>query len=304
MKEQELIDKIQALKKDKKVLIVAHYYAPHSVQSIADAVGDSYYLSKVCKAQPEQTIIFCGVKFMGESAKILSPEKKIIMVDSQADCPMAHMITEDKIVEMRQKYEDLAVVCYINSTAEIKAHSDVVVTSSNAYRVISRLPQKYIFFIPDQHLGHFVAKQLPNKQFIFNEGYCPIHTKIKVEELKKLKQQYPKAQVVAHPECTEEIVEIADYVGSTAGILEFVKGDTASTIIVATEAGILYQLKKNNPNKQFLMAHDQMICPDMKLNTLQKVYHALLAGDDIIEVEDKIAQKAKEALLKMHELGD
>lgn len=304
MKEQELIKEIKRLKREKKALIVAHYYVNDEVQAIADFVGDSYYLSKICMNQKETLIIFCGVKFMGESAKILNPEKCIIMAETSADCPMAHMIESDKIEAVKAQYKDLAVVCYINSTAEIKAHADVIVTSSNAYDIIKKLSQKNIFFIPDEHLGRYIASKLPEKHFIFNDGFCHVHTSITKGNLEKSMQLQPDAKVLVHPECPLEVIKLAHYVGSTSGIIHYATQSECNKFIICTEMGILYELKKKNPNKKFYSVGHRQFCPNMKRITLKHVYEALLYEEGKIKVEDKIAEKAKYALNKMHELGE
>lgn len=199
------IQEIRALQKEKNAVILAHYYVDGAVQQIADYVGDSYFLSKLATGIPQENIIFCGVSFMGESAKILNPGKHVYMADTGADCPMAHMVDIEKIDEVRKKYPDAAVVCYVNSTAEIKAHADVCVTSSNAIRVVRALPNPQIFFIPDNNLGRYVAKQVPEKEFIFHDGFCHVHKSITPENVRAAKAAQPEALVLAHPECTEEL---------------------------------------------------------------------------------------------------
>ena len=220
--EEEIKQQIAALKKEKDAVILAHYYVDGPVQEIADFVGDSYYLAKKATTVSERVIIFCGVSFMGESAKILNPDKKVVMADETADCPMAHMVDVDRIKEVRQEYPDVAVVCYVNSTAEIKAASDVCVTSSNAIKIVKNLPNHDIFFIPDNNLGRYVAKQLPDKHFIFNDGFCHVHKSIHREDVLKAKEVHPEALVLAHPECTEDTLELADFIGSTSQIIDYV----------------------------------------------------------------------------------
>ena len=214
---------IERLKKEKNAVILAHYYAPDEVQKIADYTGDSFYLAKIAKQSTADILVFCGVSFMGESAKILNYNKKVLMPDLTADCPMAHMVKPGLIAEMRDKYEDLAVVCYINSTAELKCQSDVCVTSSNAVKIVNALPNKNIFFIPDCNLGRHVAEQISDKNIILNDGCCPIHAKMTGEQIKREKEQHPNALVLAHPECTESVLALSDYIGSTSGIIDFVK---------------------------------------------------------------------------------
>ena len=228
-------NQIEQLKREKNAVILAHYYVPNEVQEIADYVGDSFYLAKVAKQSDADIIVFCGVQFMGESAKILNPDKKVLMPEPLADCPMAHMVADGVIEEMRNTYDDLAVVCYINSTAALKCKSDVCVTSSNAIKIVKALPNKNIFFIPDKNLGSFVAKQVPEKNIILNDGCCPIHAKITAAQIQREKQAHPNALVLTHPECEAEVVEMSDFVGSTAEIIDFAKESSSKEFIVCTE---------------------------------------------------------------------
>lgn len=303
MEKEQLIEQIKGLKEKKQALIVAHYYVDDDIQEIADYVGDSYYLSKVCMSRPEKLIIFCGVLFMGESAKILNPEKTVIMAEELADCPMAHMIEVERIKEVRNQYEDLAVVCYINSTTEIKAESDVVVTSANAYDIVRKMPQKNIFFVPDEHLGRYIAGKLPEKNFIFNDGFCHVHTSITKEALEKAKAIRPEAEILVHPECKTEIVEMGNYVGSTSGILKYASQSEKTEFIICTEMGILYELKKQNPNKKFYSVGHRQFCPNMKRICLKDVYNALETERNPIELEQNIIERAKGALENMHALA-
>lgn len=295
---------IYELKKQKDAVILAHYYVDGEVQDIADYVGDSYYLSKVAMQVDQKTIVLCGVQFMGQSAKILNPEKTVIMPDNSADCPMAHMIDEEEIKQVRSKYDDVAVVCYINSTAEIKALADVCVTSSNALKIVKALPNKNIFFIPDKNLGKYISKLVPNKNFIFNEGFCPTHQNLEIGDIEHALTLYPKAKVLVHPECTEEVVEIADYVGSTSGIIEFATKSKATDFIVCTEHGILHQLNKRNPSKNFYFTKYVPICPNMKKVTLEKIKDALETMEEPIELDDELIHASKKALNRMHELAE
>ncbi|MBR2009476.1 MAG: quinolinate synthase NadA [Peptococcaceae bacterium] len=217
---QDIVNEIAALKQEKDAVILAHYYVRPEVQAIADYIGDSFYLSKVAANLDAKTIVFAGVFFMGESAKVLNPGKTVLLPDMKADCAMAHMADVATIQKMRETYDDLAVVCYINSTAELKQHSDVCVTSSNAVKIVKALPNKNIFFIPDRNLARYVAAQVPEKNFVFNEGYCPIHEQILMNELHEVKAAHPQALVLAHPECKKELLDEADYIGSTSGIIE------------------------------------------------------------------------------------
>lgn len=298
-----IIDDIKRLKKEKNAVILAHYYVCDEVQEIADFVGDSYYLSKKATEVPESMIVFAGVNFMGESAKILNPEKNVVMVDANADCPMAHMITPEKIQEIRNKYDDIAVCCYINSTAQIKAHSDVCVTSSNALDIVKSLPNKNIFFIPDGNLGRYISKEVTDKNFIFNDGYCPVHVKITKDDILAKKSEYPNAKVLIHPECTPDAVELADYAGSTSGIIDYATKSDCKEFIIATEKGVLYELKTKNPNKSFYTVNDNQICPDMKFVTLEKIKNVIENTENVVELSDELMIGAKNALEEMLRLA-
>ena len=299
-----IINEIKKLKKEKNAVILAHYYVCDEVQEIADFVGDSYYLSKKATEVSESMIVFAGVKFMGESAKILNPEKTVVMVDAKADCPMAHMVTPEKIEEVRSKYYDLAVCCYINSTAEIKAHSDVCVTSSNALKIVKSLPNKNIFFIPDGNLGRYIAEKVTDKNFIFNDGYCPVHVKITREDIINKKKEYPNAKVLIHPECTPDAVELADYAGSTAGIIDYATKSHCDEFIIATEKGVLYELRNKNPEKKFYTVNDSQICPDMKYVTLEKIKNVIKNTENVVELSEKMSDGAKKALDEMLRLAE
>ena len=296
-------NKIRELKKQKNAIILAHYYAPAEVQKIADYVGDSFYLAKIAKSSTADVIVFCGVAFMGESAKILNPNKKVLMPDVSADCPMAHMVTEGRIKKLREKYDDLAVVCYINSTAELKCQSDVCVTSSNAVKIVKALPNKNIFFIPDKNLGRYVAKQVPEKNVILNHGYCPIHVKVSLEEVLQEKKLHPTALVLSHPECEENILNISDYIGSTAEIIDFAKQSEKDEFIICTEDGVEFELIKTNPNKKFYFTKTRPCCVDMKLNTLDKLLKVLETEENPIEVDEETRERALLPLNRMLELA-
>ena len=297
------IEKISEWKQKRDAIILAHYYVDDKVQAVADYVGDSFYLSKIAAKAKAQVILFCGVSFMGESAKILSPEKTVLMPDRLADCPMAHMADIGKIREMRDKYEDLAVVCYINSTALLKTYSDVCVTSSNALKIVKALPNQHIFFIPDENLGRYVASQVPEKHFIFNEGFCHVHKGILAENVKKTKEAHPDAQILVHPECTSDVVSLADYVESTSGIIAFATESGAEEFIIGTEMGVLYELRQKNPGKRFYSVGHSQYCPDMRRITLEKVADALEQMSGRVELDEDIRRKAMKPLERMLELG-
>ncbi len=296
-------DKINQLKKEKNAIILAHYYAPSAVQEVADYVGDSFYLAKVAKQCEADIIVFCGVYFMGESAKILNPEKKVLMPDISADCAMAHMVKDGKINEIKKQYDDLAVVCYINSTADLKCQSDVCVTSSNAVKIVNELPNKNIFFIPDKNLGTFVAKQVPNKNIILNDGCCPIHAVITKEQVLNEKKKHVNAIVVSHPECEQSVLDVSDYIGSTADIIKYVANSNKKDFIVCTEEGVLYELESANKEKSFYFPMPTPICSDMKLNTLEKLIKVLETEENEVIVSKEIREQALIPLDKMLELS-
>ena len=296
-------EKIKKLKEEKDAIILAHYYTEPEVQKIADYVGDSYFLSEKARQVKEKVIVMCGVSFMGESVKLLNKDKIVLLPDMSADCPMAHMATVEKIKEMREKYEDLAVVCYVNSTAELKAHSDVCVTSANALKIAERLPNKNIFFIPDQHLARYISTKLPEKNFILNEGWCPIHNELTKEELLKAKEKYPNAKVAIHPECPLETVELGDYVGSTSGIIKYVTESDAEEFIICTEDGVLYELQEKNPNKKFYLPKEKFQCVGMKKITLDKIINSLETLEPQIHLKDEIITEANKPLENMLEMA-
>lgn len=300
---EKIIEEIRQLKEEKNAVILAHYYANDEVQNIADYVGDSYYLAKSAKDSTAETIVFCGVFFMGESAKILNPEKTVIMPDLSADCPMAHMVSEEKIRQMRKEYSDLAVVCYINSTASLKCLSDVCVTSANALKIVNSLPNKNIFFIPDGNLGRYIKEQVSDKNVILNDGYCPIHNFFDINEVIKLKREHPNALVLAHPECKNDILKAADYIGSTSGIIKFSEENACNEFIICTERGVGYELLRRNPDKKFYFADKGFICEDMKLNSLEKLRDALKYGKNTVEMNEEIRKGALQPLNRMLELA-
>ncbi len=297
------IQRIKQLKEEKDVVILAHYYVDGQVQELADYVGDSFALSKLATTVTRQNILFCGVKFMGESAKILNPGKRVIMPDLTADCPMAHMVAIEKIEQVRKTFPDVAVVCYVNSTAEIKAHSDVCVTSSNAIKVVKNLPNKDIFFIPDNNLAQYVAKQLPEKHFVFNDGFCPIHKEITKQNILDAKAKHPGAPVLTHPECIDQVLQVSDFIGSTSEIIDYATKCDSQEFLIATETGVFYELQQKNPGKKFISVKSDQICPDMKKITVDNVLSALENLEPVIELEEDIRIKANAPLVKMLELA-
>lgn len=304
MTEQSIKSKILQLKKEKDVVILAHYYVDGQVQEIADYVGDSYYLAQKATKVTQENILFCGVIFMGESAKILNPQKKVYMADDSADCPMAHMADIDKIRKIRDEYDDVAVVCYVNSTAEIKAESDVCVTSSNALQIVRALPNKYIYFIPDYNLAHYISNQVPEKNFIFNDGFCHVHKSIHSSDIKTAKKVHPEALVLAHPECTEDTLKLADFIGSTSQIIEFVTKSKNNIFIICTEMGIFFELMQKNPAKKFYSVGHRQFCPNMKKVTIEKVLDKLKSLDSDLDIDESLRIRAMKPLKRMLEIAE
>ncbi len=302
MDKYKLISNINRMKQEQNAVIVAHSYQVDDVQEIADVVGDSFALSQFCASNSSDTIVFCGVHFMAESAKILSPEKTVLLPEINAGCPMADMVTAEALREAKKKYPEAAVVCYINSSAEVKAECDICCTSSNALTVIKSIEQKDILFVPDQNLGSYVAKMVPEKNIILWEGYCITHHRIKVEEVLRAKELHPDAILLVHPECQPEITELADYVGSTKQIIDFAKNSDNDKFIIGTEMGVLYQLKKDNPTKTFYLMSNGLICPNMKKTSLQSVHDALAFKRYDIILSDDIINRASHCLNKMLEV--
>ncbi len=294
------ITEIQKLKREKNAVILAHCYQNIEVDEVADYVGDSLYLSRMAEKTDASIIIFAGVYFMAQTAKILNPSKKVILPNLKAGCAMADMINLQQLREFKSKYPNIPTVCYINSTAEVKSECDICCTSSNAVQIVKSLNASKVLFLPDRNLGRWVEKQLGNVEVITYNGSCPIHDRFDPSGIKETKFQYPNALVLAHPECPEEFSAQADYVGSTSGIMNFVKNSNEKQFIVATEKGVLDRLKRDNPNKQFYDIHNvPSICQSMKLNTVLDIYYALKNETPEITVDKDIAQKALKCIESM-----
>lgn len=306
----QLTAELARLKRERDAVVLAHYYTAPEVQAASDYVGDSFYLAKLAVTLPQHTVVLAGVSFMGESVKLLNPAKTVLLPDSRADCPMAHMVNKATVDDARARYgDDLAVVCYVNSTIEIKSWSDVCVTSSNAVKIVRELPQHHILFIPDRNLGRYVAAQVPAKHVILNDGCCPRHVAISLTELRELKAANPAAPVLAHPECTEEVLAEADYIGSTSGIIEYAAASDARTFIIATVHGVSYELERRcaGQGKRFLFPATLPSCADMDRVTLEKVVACLRAGAgssaEVAMPPAVFAEPAKRALDRMLELA-
>ena len=301
-REAETIEKILSLKRKRDGIILAHNYQLGEVQDIADFVGDSLELSQNAAKTDANVIVFCGVHFMAETASILCPDKTVLLPDMDAGCPMANMITAERLREKKKEYPKAKVVCYINSSAEVKAESDVCCTSANAIKVIESLAAEEVLFVPDQYLGHYVSTKTDKKMILW-PGYCPTHVRIQPEHITKRRQEYPQAKVVVHPECKPEVIALADEVLSTGGMIRFAKRQEVEEMIVGTEIGMIHRLRKENPGKRFIPVSEQAVCPNMKLITLEKVLWSLEEMAPEVKVPEKTRLKAKAAVDKMLEVG-
>ncbi|WP_455525270.1 quinolinate synthase NadA [Holdemanella biformis] len=298
-----LKEDVLKLKKEKNAIILAHYYVDGAVQDVADFVGDSYALAKKAKNTDADIIVFAGVKFMGESAKMLNPEKKVLMPDLNADCPMAHMASKAVIKKMKEEYEDLAVVCYINSTAELKTMADICVTSSNAVKIVRSLPNKNIFFIPDGNLGAYVKKQVPEKNIILNDGYCITHKRVTLKDVEKAREEHPNVPIIVHPECVNEVVEATDFAGSTSELIQYTVDNPNKEFVIGTELGVLHEMQLRSPDKTFYPLTDKLICMNMKKVSLEKVYDCLLNETNKVFVDEEVKAMAEKSLDRMLELA-
>ncbi len=297
--DKQLLEKIQQLKQKRNAVILAHNYQPGEIQDLADFQGDSLGLSIEAAKSGAKVIVFCGVHFMAETAAILSPQKTVLLPEPHAGCPMADMITAEQLRVLKQHHPDAVVVCYVNSSAEVKAESDYCCTSANAVEVVNSLGKdKKIIFVPDQYLGQFVASRT-GRDLILWPGYCPTHVMITEDDIKKAKAQHPDAVVMAHPECTEPVKKIADQILSTSQMIKFAAKSAAKEFIVATEKGIIHSLKKQRPQAQFFPATERAICPNMKKVTLDKIIASLENMQPEITVPEEIRLKAKRAVDRM-----
>lgn len=294
----DLIEKIEKLKKERNAIILAHNYQLPEIQDIADFVGDSLELSRIAKKVEEKVIVFCGVHFMAETASILAPEKKVLLPDLNAGCPLANMITAEDVRRLKKEFPNALVVAYINTSAEVKAESDYCCTSANAINVVEKVPSEEIIFIPDRNLGYYVSKNTKKKMYIWN-GFCPTHQRILPQDIERLKKEHPNAKVVVHPECRKEVLELSDKIASTSGIIRFVKEDEGKEYIIGTEMGILHRLRKECPDKIFYPASYLSVCPNMKKITLEKVLWALEDLEPEVKVKEPIRSRALKAIENM-----
>jgi len=297
-KDLPLAERILKLKQERNAVFLVHNYQLGEVQDIADFVGDSLGLSQNAAKTKADVIVFCGVHFMAETAAILCPGMTVLLPDLHAGCPMANMITAEQLRQKKKELPNASVVCYINSTAEVKAESDICCTSANAVKVVESVDNDEILFVPDQYLGHYVSTKM-NKKIHLWPGYCPTHARIRDQDIVRLKQEYPQAKVVVHPECRPEVIALADEVASTGGMVRYAQRENVSEMIVGTELGIIHRLRKENPGKKFIPVSEQAVCPNMKLITLEKVLWSLEEMAPEVKVPEAIRLRAKAAVDKM-----
>ena len=298
IKDLSLEERILKLKQERNAVILVHNYQLGEVQDIADFIGDSLGLSQNAAKSQAEVIVFCGVDFMAETAAILCPDMTVLLPDRHAGCPMADMITAEQLRQKKKELPNASVVCYVNSTAEVKAESDICCTSANAVEVVKSVDNDEILFVPDQYLGHYVSTKTNKKMHLW-PGYCPTHVRIQPQDIIRLKEEYPKAKIIVHPECRPEVIALADEVLSTGGMVRYAQGEDVSEMIVGTELGIIHRLRKENPGKKFIPVSEQAICPNMKLITLEKVLWSLEEMTPQVKVPEAIRLKAKATVDKM-----
>lgn len=298
-----IIEKIKALKKEKNAVILAHCYQPVEVDLVADYVGDSLYLSQVAAKTDADIIIFAGVYFMAQTAKLLSPDKKVLLPQIDAGCRMADMINFNQLREFKAQHPNIPAVCYVNSTAEVKSECDMCCTSSNAVKVVKSMNVDKILFLPDTYLGKWVEKQLGDVEVITYPGFCPTHLQIRPSDIEKARKEHPEALVLAHPECHMSVSSIADYVGSTTGIMKFAKESDNKSFIIATEEGVIDRLVRDFPDKEFIPVKENIICPNMKMTSLEDILEVLETEKNEIFVDENIAQKAVKCINRMLEVS-
>lgn len=298
-----IIEEIKKLKKEKNAVILAHCYQNAEIDKVADFVGDSLYLSQQAAKTTADIIVFAGVFFMAQTAKILNPDKKVLLPRTESGCLMADMVNLEQLREFKSKYPNLPTVCYINSTAEVKSECDICCTSSNAIKIVKSLNAPEVLFLPDTYLGKWVEGQLGNVKVTTYPGYCPTHLRIKPEDIIDARRKYPEAKVLAHPECAQTVTKLADYVGSTTGIMKFAVESDAKQFIIATEKGVVDRLQRDYPEKEFILIKSNIICQNMKWNTLEDIYNSLKYEQYEINVDKNIAQKAIKCIDKMLEVS-
>ena len=298
----DIKDEILKLKKEKNACILAHCYQNVEIDEVADFVGDSLYLSRMAAKTDADIIVFAGVFFMAQTAKIISPDKKVFLPNKNSGCVMANMINEEQLKEFKMKHPDTPVVCYVNSTAEVKALCDICCTSANAEKIIKSLNTEEVLFVPDTHLGKWSEYQLKSTKVTTYPGFCPTHLKIQKEDVISAREKYPNSKILVHPECHIEVSKLADYVGSTSGIMNYVKESNEKSFVIGTEQGVIDRLKRDYPEKELIPIKEDLVCFNMKFNTLEDIYEALLHEQHEITLEKEIADKARNCITKMLEV--
>ncbi|MCM1002814.1 MAG: quinolinate synthase NadA [Candidatus Gastranaerophilales bacterium] len=298
----DLLEKIKKLKKEKNAIILTHCYQPVEIDEVSDYVGDSFYLSKKAAETDADIIVFAGVHFMAQSAKLLNPNKKVLLPNPKSGCFMADMIGVEELRSFKAKHPNIPAVCYINSTAEIKAECDICCTSSNAINVVQSLKAKEVLFLPDTYLGKWVEEKLKDIKVITYNGFCPTHLRIRIEDMENARKQYPNAKILAHPECHTEVAKLADFVGSTKEIMEYARTSNDRQFVIATERGVVDRLKRDYPEKEFILIKDEIVCQNMKWNSLEDIYNSLLNEEHEIEINETIVEKATKCIKRMMEI--
>ena len=300
---EEIIKRIEHLKREKNAVILAHCYQNVEIDEVADFIGDSLYLSQQAAKTDADIIVFAGVFFMAQTAKMLNPDKKVLLPRMESGCLMADMINYKQLMEFKAQHPNIPTVCYINSTAEVKSECDICCTSSNAVKIVKSLNAKEVLFLPDTYLGKWTEKVLGNVKVTTYPGFCPTHLRIKPEDILEARKKYPNAKILAHPECHQSVSELADYVGSTTGIMKYAAESSDKQFIIATEKGVVDRLKRDYKDKEFILIKDNIVCPNMKWNTLEDIYNALKYEQHEITVDEHIAKKAVKCIDRMLEVS-
>lgn len=297
-----IVEDIKQLKKEKNAIILTHCYQPVEIDEVSDYVGDSFYLSRMASKTNADIIVFAGVHFMAQSAKLLNPTKKVLLPNPKSGCFMADMVNVEQLREFKSKYPNIPTVCYINSTAEVKAECDICCTSSNAIEIVKSLKSDKILFLPDTYLGKWVEKQLGNVEVITYNGFCPTHLRIRPSDIENAREKYPNAKILAHPECHMEVSKLADFTGSTKEIMEYAKTSTSKQFVIATEKGVVDRLQRDCKDKEFILIKDDIVCQNMKWNSLEDIKNALIKEEQEIFVEEEVFVNAKKSVDRMLEV--
>ena len=304
MNTKEMQEEILKIKKEKDIMILAHAYQSQDILEIADYTGDSYGLSVQAAKTNHKNVIMCGVRFMAETVKVLSPEKRVYLANGNAGCPMAQQMTKEDVLMLKEKYPDYAIVAYINTTTELKTVVDMIVTSSSALKILKRMPEKNILFIPDPNLGSWIAKQCPEKNIKYFQGGCPTHLRMTKKDIENARKKHPNAQILVHPECRKEVTDCADYAGSTTGIMRYAKESDAKEFVIGTENSIVQHLQFECPDKKFYPLSIECICHNMKATTLVDVYNTVTGKErEEIILDDELMNQARAAIDRMVEAG-